>query len=397
MNAVQSVLVVGASVAGLATAEALRRKGYTGTLTLLGAEPEPPYDRPPLSKQVLSGAWEPRRALLRSIEALAALDAEWVLGDPATGFDARRREATTAAGRTLTADAVVIATGITARTLPAQRGIRGTHVVRTLEDATALRADLLSARRVVVIGDGVLGAETAATARRTGLDVTLAGPQPAPMAEQLGPLVAGHLADLHRRNGVAVRGGVLVDALHTRGDRVTGVRLSDGTDLDADVVVTAVGCAPATGWLRNSGLHLDDGVVCDAFCRAAEGVWAVGDVARWHHEGLGRLLRLENRTNAAEQALAVAADILGTGRPYTPVPYFWTDQFDAKLQIHGIASAGARAEIVEGDPHDGRFLVRYTGLRGPEGVLGWNMPRQTRLQRALLVDHYTRPQQPVTP
>ncbi|RMB80387.1 NAD(P)/FAD-dependent oxidoreductase [Streptomyces shenzhenensis] len=397
MTAVRSVLVVGASAAGLTTAEALRRKGFTGTLTLLGAERELPYDRPPLSKQVLSGAWEPERAQLRSTQALAALDAEFVLGDPAVGFDADSREVTTASGRTLTADAVVIATGVTARTLPDQRGVRGTHVVRNLEDAAALRADLLSARRVVVIGDGVLGAETAATARQMGLDVTLVGPQAAPMTEQLGPLVAGHLADLHLRNGVELRGGVLLDALHTQGGAVTGLRLSDGTELEADVVVTAVGCVPATDWLGNSGLNLDNGVVCDAHCRAAPGVWAVGDVARWHHQGLGRPVRLENRTNASEQGLVVAADILGNGKPYLPVPYFWTDQFDVKLQVHGIASPVAQAEVVEGDPVDGRFVVRLEGPLGPECVLGWNMPKQARVQRADLVDYYTRPRQPVTP
>ncbi|MFF8905243.1 NAD(P)/FAD-dependent oxidoreductase [Streptomyces olivaceoviridis] len=395
MSPVRSVLIAGASAGGLATAEALRRKGYTGTLTLLGAEREPPYDRPPLSKQVLSGAWEPHRARLRSPEALAALDAEFLLGDPAVGFHAHRREVTTAAGRTLTADAIVIATGVTARTLPAQRGVRGSHVVRNLDDTLALRSDLLSARRVAVIGDGVLGAEAAATARQMGLEVTLIGPQPAPMTEQLGPLVAGHLTGLHLRNGVVWHGGVLLDRLHTHGDRVTGLRLSDGTELEADVVVTAVGCVPATGWLENSGLNLDDGVVCDAYCRAAPGIWAVGDVARWQHEGLGRLVRLENRTNASEQALAVASDILGDGRPYLPVPYFWTDQFDARLQIYGIASPDARAEIVEGDPSDGRFVVRFEGPLGPESVIGWKMPKQARLQRASLVDRYTRPQQPV--
>ncbi|MFI6345005.1 NAD(P)/FAD-dependent oxidoreductase [Streptomyces sp. NPDC050560] len=397
MSPVGRVLVVGAAAAGLATAEALRRKGYRGALTLLGGEPEPPYDRPPLSKQVLSGAWEPERARLRAADDLAALDAEWVLGDPATGLDAGRREVTTAAGRTLRADAVVVATGLTARTLPAQHGVGGTHVVRTLADAVALRSELLSSRRLVVIGDGVLGAETAATARLLGLDVALVGPQQAPMTDQLGPLVAGHLAGLHRGHGVALHCGVLLDALHTREGRVTGLRLSDGTELAADVVVTAVGCAPATGWLEGSGLVLDDGVVCDAYCRAAPGVWAVGDVARWHHAGLGRPLRLENRTNASEQALAVASDILGEGVPYTPVPYFWTDQFDVKLQVHGVVSGGSRAEVVEGDPAGGRFVVRHEGPRGPECVLGWNMPKQTRLQRAHLVAPYTRPRQPAAP
>ncbi|WP_018544170.1 NAD(P)/FAD-dependent oxidoreductase [Streptomyces sp. LaPpAH-108] len=389
MSQVRSVLVVGASASGLATAEALRRKGFGGTLTLVGAEAETPYDRPPLSKQVLSGAWEPQRAQLRSAEALARLDAEFVLGEQAVALDADRLRVTTEAGRTLAADAVVIATGVGARLLPGQRGVRGVHAIRTLADSVALRAELVAARRVVVLGDGVLGAEAAATARQGGAEVTLAGPQPAPLTRQLGHTTAQHLAALHRDHGVKLHGGVLPEDLHTRDGRVTGVRLSDGTELEADVVITAIGSLPATGWLDGSGLTVDDGVVCDAHCRAAPGVWAVGDVARWHHRGLGRPLRLENRTNASEQALAVAADILGQGRPYTPVPYFWTDQFDTKIQVHGLVPPEAEATVVDGDAGTGRFVVRLDGPAGPECVLGWNMPKQARLRRTSLLDRYT--------
>ncbi|RCV47577.1 FAD-dependent oxidoreductase, partial [Marinitenerispora sediminis] len=201
------VLVVGASAAGLATAEALRRKGFDGQLTVLGAERHLPYDRPPLSKQVLSGAWDPERARLRPESALAALGAEFVLGDPAVALDAAERSVRTASGRELRADAIVVATGLRPRTLPGQDGMAGVHVLRTLDDALALRADLLAASRVVVVGDGVLGAETAATARGMGLDVTLAGPQPAPLAGQYGALVSGLLARLHEERGVRLRLG----------------------------------------------------------------------------------------------------------------------------------------------------------------------------------------------
>ncbi|GGL93320.1 hypothetical protein GCM10010129_41410 [Streptomyces fumigatiscleroticus] len=177
----------------------------------------------------------------------------------------------------MTADAVVVATGMSPRELPGRGGrLRGVHVVRTVGDAVALRSALLNARRVVVAGDGVLGAETAATVRRMGLDVWVAGPQPAPLTDQLGPFAAGHLAALHTANGVRLRTGVLLDALLSRDGAVTGVRLSDGEELPADVVVAAVGCSPETDWLLGSGLELDDGVVCDARCRAAEGVRAVG-------------------------------------------------------------------------------------------------------------------------
>lgn len=368
MSPVGSVLVVGASAAGLATAEGLRRKGYEGALTLLGAEPELPCDRPPLSNQVLNGQWEETRAQLRSAQALDALDAAFVLGDAAISFNAERREVSTASGRVL--HAVVIATGVGASLLPARREVRGTHVIRTLGDAAVLRTELLSARRVVVIGDGALGAETAATARQRGRPVTLVGPQTVPMARHLGALAAGQLAELHRRNGVRLLGGVLPDTLHTRDGRVAGVRLSDGTELEAAVVIVAIGCRPATEWLQGSGRR------SPLAPRRARALAAPGKPDQRGRPGPRR--RRGHPRNR---------------RAYRPVPHFWTDQFDARLQIHGIISPDARAEIVEGDPRAGRFVVRYTGSDGPEGVLGWNMPRQTRLRRVELTGRYTLPRE----
>lgn len=387
MTTPRSVLVVGASAAGLATAESLRRKGYRGALTLLGAERHLPYDRPPLSKQVLSGAWDPERTRLRPRDALAALDAEILLGDPAVALDAATRTVTTAAGRTLRADAVVLATGVRPRSLPGSERLRGVHTLRTLDDSLALRGDLLAAARAVVVGDGVLGAEIAATASALGVAVTLVGPQPALMAAQLGPLAAGLLGTVHAEHGIRLLLGTAVDELVEHQGRATGVRLEGGEVLPADVVVVAVGSVPMTGWLEGSGLVLDDGVVCDSRCRAsAAGVYAVGDVARWHHEALGAMLRLENRTNAAEQANAVAGTILGEDRPYTPVPYFWTDQFDARIQIHGLLGPDADVTCVEGSTDDRRFVALHRRNGKPTGLLGWNMPKQTRLHRQTLID-----------
>ncbi|MFG1705332.1 NAD(P)/FAD-dependent oxidoreductase [Nonomuraea sp. M3C6] len=375
MNAPSGVLVVGASAAGLATVDVLRRRGYQGSLTVLGAEPHLPYDRPPLSKQVLSGVWDPERIRLRHP------DAEFILGDPAVGLDPATRTVHTASGRALRADAVVIATGLRARVLPGQAGLAGVHVLRTLDDALALRAELRSSARLVVVGEGVLGAEIAATARGMGLTVTMAGPQPAPLASQLGPAVAGLLADLHAEQGVRLRLGAGVSGLAGEQGRVTGVCLDTGEVLPADVVVVAIGADPATGWLAGSGLRLDNGLVCDSRCRAAEGIYAAGDVARWHHADLGTSIRLENRTNAVEQAGAVAANILGDDRPYSPVPYFWTDQFDAKIHVHGTPSPDAELTVVEGDLASRRFVALYRQDGRTTGVLGWNMPKQARLRR----------------
>ncbi|MFG1606144.1 NAD(P)/FAD-dependent oxidoreductase [Actinoplanes sp. NPDC049265] len=379
------VLVVGASAAGLATAEALRRHGFTGTITLLGAEPHPPYDRPPLSKQVLAGEWEPARAALRPPDVLGALDTTIRLGDPAVALDVATRTVHTAAGRTHQGDAVVIATGATARRLPRQDGIAGVHVIRTLDDAVGLRADLVPGRRLVVVGDGVLGCEVAATAAALGVGTTMVGPQAAPMELQLGPYVADRLGRLHRDGGVDLKLGAAVTGLVTSDVRVRGVELAGGDMLPADVVVVAFGAAPATGWLRDSRLTLDDGVVCDARCRAADGIWAAGDVARFHHETYGRPVRLENRTNATEQAAAVAANILGADRPYTPVPHFWTDQFKTRIQVYGTPAPGMTVDIVDGDPASGRFVAAYRIAGRPAAVLGWNMPKQARQQRQKLL------------
>lgn len=381
MTVPDEVLMVGASAAGLATMEALRRKGYSGRVTILGAEPHLPYDRPPLSKQVLCGLWEPSRAQLRPTEKLSALDAEFVLGDAATSLNVRERTVHTSAGRALTADAIVVATGLRPRTLPDQHGLAGVHVLRTLDEASALRADLLSCTRAVVVGDGVLGTEIAASAAGMGVAVTLTGPQKAPLAYQFGPLVSDLIARLHTERGVTLRLGSGVTGLDSRNGRVTGVRLESGEVLPADVVVVAFGAEPATEWLEGSGLALANGLVCDSRCRAAEGIYAAGDVARWHHETLEVALRLENRTNATEQANHVAGVILGDDRPYTPVPYFWTDQFDTKIHAHGTLSADAEVSIVEGDPAERRFVAQYRRHGVVTGVLGWNMPKQARLRR----------------
>ncbi|MCR6485579.1 FAD-dependent oxidoreductase [Amycolatopsis sp. OK19-0408] len=374
-----TVLVVGASAAGLATVEALRRKGYAEHVTVLGAEAHRPYDRPPLSKQVLAGDWPPERASLRTPEHLATLDAEFVLGDPAARLDARTRTVRTRSGRTLSADAVVLATGLRPRTLPGQEGLEGVHVLRTLDDTLALRADLTPGKRVVVVGDGVLGAEIAATVCGLGVPVTLAGPQPAPLAYQFGPLAAGLLAELHTARGVHLRLGAAVTGLSASDGRVTGAGLATGEVLPADVVVVAFGAAPATEWLAGSGILCDNGIVCDSRCRAADGIYAAGDVARWHHEGLDVLLRLENRTNATEQAVAVAGNILGDDRPYTPVPYFWTNQFDARIHVYGRLSAVAEVSVVDGSVAGGRFVAEYREDGRVTGVLGWNMPKQARV------------------
>lgn len=386
MTAPDSVLVVGASAAGLSTVDSLRRAGYQGRITVLGAEKHVPYDRPPLSKQALSGAWELDRTRLRADEALAELDAEFVLGDPAVSLDAHARTAHTSSGRAHSADVVVAATGLRPRTLPGQDALTGVHLMRTLDDCIGLRSDLLRSSRLVVVGEGVLGVEMAATTRSMGVDVTVVGPLSAPMAGQIGPVVGERLADLHRAHGVGVRLGTGVRGFTGTDGQVDGVQLDTGEVVPADVVAVAVGATPETAWLADSGLDIDDGLVCDARCRAAPGIYAVGDVARWWHEQLGTSVRLENRTNATAQAVTVAANILGAERSYAPVPYFWTDQYDTKIQVHGFLPVDAEVTVVDGALDAGRFVARYDRDGVATGVLGWNMAKQTRIRRQEVVD-----------
>ncbi|MEU6719108.1 FAD-dependent oxidoreductase [Nonomuraea sp. NPDC046802] len=379
------VLVVGASVGGLTVAEALRRKGHAGPITLVGAEPHLPYDRPPLSKEILAGDWPDERAFLRDQAQLDALGAEFVLGRRAERLDAEARKVELDDGRTLSYDTLVIATGLVPRRLPFQGGLGGVHTLRTLDQARALRAHLLTALNVAVIGAGVLGCEIAATARELGLSVTLVDPVPMVMARQLGDELGALVAALHVRHGVRVRTGVGVAGLTGAGGHVSGVELTDGSRVPADLVVVATGSTPATGWLAGSGLSIEDGVVCDSRCRAAPGVYAVGDVARWHHERLGGSVRLENRTNVVQQALAVADAIMGADAPYTPIPYFWTDQYDVKLQIHGTIPPGARLRAVDGEPGQARFAALAEVDGRAVAAIGWNHPRGVMAARRRLI------------
>ncbi|MFD8572752.1 NAD(P)/FAD-dependent oxidoreductase [Streptomyces sp. NPDC059639] len=386
MTGPSSVLVVGASVAGLATVQTLRRKGFEGRVTVLGAERHPPYDRPPLSKQILAGTWQPEQAHLRSPSDLAALDADFVLGDRAVALDTAERRVRTAAGRDLSADAVVIATGASPRSLPAEGPTDRVHTLRTVDDALALRDRLLEHRRTVVVGDGVLGAEIAATARTLGADVTLVGPQQTLMNAQLGTEMSQLLTGLHRSHGTRLLLGTAVTGTDFAQTGSGGVRLADGELLPAPVTVVAVGCVPETAWLDGSGLELSDGVLCDANGQAAEAIYAVGDVACWARPSTGAPRRLENRTNAMDQATTVAARILGGPRHHDPVPYFWTDQFDARIQVHGIPTQEAELTILEGSVEEHRFVAAYQDRGRTVAVLGWNMPKQARQHRSRLLE-----------
>jgi NADPH-dependent 2,4-dienoyl-CoA reductase/sulfur reductase-like enzyme len=273
-------------------------------------------------------------------------------------------------------DALVIATGARARALP------GTHILRTVEDARAVRAALDQGARTVVIGAGFIGSEVAAAARKRGLPVTLVEALPTPLVRAIGEEMGAAVSQLHRKNGAELRCGVSVT-------EVTGdgrVQLSDGTVLDADLVISGIGAVPETDWLSSSSLELDDGAMCDTTLYAgAPGVYCAGDVARWHSSLFERSVRVEHWTGAAEQGALAARNALdpASARPYEGVPYFWSDCYDSKIQFVGIADY-EEVRVVSGDVDGGRFTAFYRAGDRLVGALTMNNPAQSAKSQALI-------------
>ncbi|MEW2571016.1 FAD-dependent oxidoreductase [Streptomyces sp. NPDC047070] len=372
----RTVIVVGASLSGLYAARELRAQGFDGRLVVVGDEPHRPYDRPPLSKDFLTGRSGEDRLALTDTEELAELDAEWLLGTRARGLDTRDRTVLLDDGRTVSGDGVVIATGASARRLPGP-ALAGVHTLRTLDDARALRAELTAgARRVVVIGGGFIGAETASSCAGLAHDVTVVEAAPLPLVPQLGPEMAALCAALHRRGGVDLVTGTGVAALRGRG-AVTGVELSDGRLLPAEVVIVGIGAVPNTGWLAGSPLALDDGVLCDDGCATAlPQVVAVGDVAR-----VGGT-RAEHWTSATEQPRIAVRNLLAgyTAETLRPLPYFWSDQYGARIQFAGRRLDTdtvriAEGTVTDGAPGEGGLLALYEREGRTTAVLSVDRPR----------------------
>jgi 3-phenylpropionate/trans-cinnamate dioxygenase ferredoxin reductase component len=370
----REIAVVGASLAGLRAVEALRRRGFDGRITWIGAEAELPYDRPPLSKQILRGEWEPARAALKA--NYDALGADLRLGSRATGLDLQSRSVELDGGARVSFDGLVIATGARPRTLRGAEGLAGVFTLRSLGDALAIKKALERRPRVAIIGAGFIGLEVAASCRTLGLDVTVLEALDAPLAPAIGPEMGKAIADMHRERGVHLRTGITVRGFEGSGS-VSALRLSDGTVEPADLVVVGIGVTPETAWLESSGLALGDGVLCDESCAAgAEGVVACGDVARFKTGTNGATARVEHWSNAVEQAAAAAQRLLdGPSAPaFTSVPYFWSDQYDAKIQFAGRRTPDDELRVVEGSVAD-RNLVAHYGRAGKlTAVLTVNKP-----------------------
>ena len=396
-----TTVIVGASLAGINAARTLRLGGHTGPIVVLDADPDRPYDRPPLSKQILTGEWEPEKILLPAAKEDLGLDLR--LGTRAKAVDLNVRELTIegpdGSVDRQSFDTMVIATGAAARRLPDTAGIAGVHVVRTLADSLALRKELEAGpSRVVVIGAGFIGAEVASSCRKRGIDVTLVEALPLPLERILGAEMGAVCAQVHIENGVDLRLGTGVLEIETATvdgiERVVAVALSDGTRVAAEVVVVGIGVTLNTEWLEGSGITLDDGVVCDNTLLAAPGVVAAGDIARYPSERFGRMLRVEHWETAIAGGEAAARRLLAdaSGEPpavFDPVPWFWSDRCDRKIQLAGRPMPTDECVVVHGSTEEFRFVALYGSGDRLTGVLGMNRPRHVIQLRALLEDRAT--------
>jgi NADPH-dependent 2,4-dienoyl-CoA reductase/sulfur reductase-like enzyme len=351
---VDRVVIVGASLAGLRCAQALRTKGFEGTLTLIGDETTLPYDRPPLSKQVLAGDWGPDRIPLADDATYEKLDLDLRLGTAVSSLDDLPPH-----------DALVIATGARPRTIP------GGVVLRTLDDALAIKAAFAANPRVVVVGAGFIGAEVAATARGFGLDVTVLEALPQPLSRGLGEEVGAALGRLHTAKGVTLRCGVGVASIED-----DGVHLADGEVVPADLVVVGIGVIPNTEWLAGSGADLDNGVLCDETLAVVglPNAWAAGDLVRWPHAKYGEI-RIEHWTNAIEQGQHVAAAIMGDVKPFATVPFVWSDQYEHRIQIVGRPGPTDEIRVVHGSLDAPPWVVEHVRDGEVVGATGVDSPK----------------------
>ena len=388
-------VIVGASLAGINAARTLRLQGHTGSIIVVDADSERPYDRPPLSKQMLTGEWEPEKILLPA--GKEDLDLEFSLGVRAKAVDLAARQITLEGADGTVAntafDSLIIASGASARRLPDTAGIAGVHVVRTLADSLALRAELEAGpSRVVVIGAGFIGAEVASSCRKRGIEVTLVEAMPLPLERILGAEMGRVCAQVHIENGVDLRLGTGVLQLETEivdgVEKVVGVALTDGTSVATEVVVVGIGVTLNVDWLEGSGLTLDDGVVCDNTLLAAPGVVAAGDIARYPSARFGRMLRVEHWETAIAGGEAAARRLLAEASGeipvvFDPIPWFWSDQYDRKIQLAGRPMPTDACVVVHGSTDEFRFVALYGDGDRLTGVLGMNRPRHVVQLRAL--------------
>ena len=380
----ERLVIVGGGVAGIRVVESARAAGFDGDITMICDEAHPPYERPPLSKQVLAGDYDERILFPRDSGELDALRIDMRLGIRAVALDRAGAAIELEDGERVLYDFLVIATGARARTLPFDHPA-GVYTIRTIQDSLAISAELAGRPRVAVVGAGFIGLEVASTARALGCAVTLIESGRVPLVRALGQTMGVHCAALHESRGVNVltRGRVVG---FTANGRVTGVVLDDGV-LPVDLVVVGIGAIPNVEWLEGSGLRLEDGVLCDEDGRADPSgrIYALGDVAAWWNPARRAHVRQEHWTSAGDQALHVGRLIAGEQvRPFATVPYFWSDQHGTKIQMAGVATDRDDLTVLHGSLPEGRFLATYSRDGDLTAILGFDSPRLVAHYRALL-------------
>ncbi|SFO23258.1 NADPH-dependent 2,4-dienoyl-CoA reductase, sulfur reductase [Pseudonocardia ammonioxydans] len=383
------IVVVGAGLAGLRAAQELRSRGFDGDLRIVGDEPHMPYNRPPLSKQVLAGDMEPENCAF----PLDDLDARWMLGTPAAGLNVGGRVLRLADGYDLPYDGLVIATGRRAREWPDRPDLSGFHVLRGLDDVIALRAAVVDRPRVAIVGAGFVGCEVAATLRTRGIDdIDLIDVAPHPMPA-LGHTIGERATRLHAARGIRLHMNTSVERFEGT-ERVTAVHLDEGTRIPADLVLIALGSAPNTEWLSGSGLELCEGnVLCDARCFALghSDIVAAGDVATWPHPRVdGAPVRVEHWTNASDMARRAAQNLLApaSAEEYAPVPTFWSDQYDAAIKAVGLWGRSEEVRILEEDLETGHLIAEGHCSDGLIGALVINRNKEFIKYRRHLGERY---------
>ena len=382
----ERIVVVGSSLAGLRTIEALRRRGHEGEIVALSAESDWPYDRPPLSKQFLKGDWEIDKLSLRR-QGFDDLGVEWRLGVSAHSLDLDGRRVALSTGDSVEYDGLVLATGASPRMIPGMADREGVHVLRSLEDARGLRAALDQGGRLVVIGAGFIGMEVAASARERGLEVVVIEAMEAPLLRGLGRRLGELVGQRHRDHGVDLRCGVGVQGLLGEG-AVSGLSLSDGSTLEVQNVLVGIGVVPEVAWLEGSGLEVDNGILCDATgATSTEGVVAVGDCARWFSPRRGEAVRHEHWTSAVEQSDVAATRLLcgaAEAKPLDSVAYVWSDQFEMRLALVGEPAAGDTMHVSHGALNEDRFLALLGRQSRLVGAVSMKRPRPLNVARGLL-------------
>jgi 3-phenylpropionate/trans-cinnamate dioxygenase ferredoxin reductase subunit len=358
------IVIVGAGQAGATLAETLRSLGHRGPLTMVGAEPAPPYQRPPLSKKYLLGEVGADRLALKPESFWAEHEVELVLGARATALDRGRKALRLQDGRELRYDMLALTTGARPRRPPAAigGGLPGVHVLRTLADADALAPEVAPGRRMLVVGGGYIGLEAAAVAAARGMTVTLVEAGQRILGRVAPAETAAYFRDLHARHGVTVLEGATLAGFEDRDGRLGGASLATGRRLPADVAVVGIGVEPETALAGAAGLTVQDGVAVDAACRASDpSVFAAGDCASFPWRG--RRVRLESVQNAIDMARAAARSMMGEAVAYDPVPWFWSDQYDVKLQIAGLGGGQDRVVVRPGPREGAQSVWSFAGAR----------------------------------